>query len=251
MSASELRRSVEELHAVFARYTRPASLIEALSTSERAPVSTIGVAELVRLENVLGVCTDPALRAHAESADLGILKHLLPRLLDLWASYRSEPHRRAALAERLSNSGWQTWPIAEVHAIENYLLVQWSAFLSPPATQGSEGLASTADELLSAMSIMLPDLGLFTDEWEADASVRATRVLVELVARHANTLQEQGRIEGAWWRDPGRGQLSHWLRRPEVVARLEEALAHPPAEDTEDPSQPTRARDYLSWMHPH
>lgn len=227
---------MEELHTVFARYTRPPSLVEALSSSERAPLASIGAAQLDRL---------------ALSAELDVLKHLLPRLLDLWASYRAEPHRRAALAEKLSTSGWQFWPVAEVHAIESYLLVQWSAFLSPPATQGSEGIASSADELLSAMSIMLHDLGLFTDEWEADGSSRATRVLVEFVSRHATTLQQDGSIGGPWWRDPGRGQLSHWLRRPEVVARLEEALTHPPAPDAEDPSQPTRARDYLSWMHPH
>lgn len=250
MSVSELRRSVEELHAVFAHYARPAPLVDLLSSSERMPLSAIGLTDLERLDSEVGLCGDPA-AGRGGGCDLSVLKHLLPRLLDVWAGYRSQPHRRAALAERLTSSDWQRWPIAEVHAIENYLLVQWSAFLSPPATQASETLLSSADELLSAMSMMLPDLGPFIEEWEADASARATRVLIELVSRHAASLHEQGRIEGAWWRDPGRGQISQWLRRPEVVGRLEDALKHPPSDDAEDGAQPSRARDYLSWMHPH
>jgi hypothetical protein len=131
------------------------------------------------------------------------VKSLLPLLLErLVSSDELDPDIVLAL---LGREAWRTWPTAEQHSIEDYLLAVWRELLVRyPSPVGS--FRDAADFLTAAGQL---DQGVwpFLEIWDTTDGSAADRLLAELVA---------GWVRGA----PLPAAAVTWLHRQVVRDRL-------------------------------
>jgi hypothetical protein len=229
----DLRAGIEQLYEVFAGYPLEAfgpcphcySAKEVARTEQR--LRTVPLRELT-VRDLRRFYTDGLMTW----GDVDDLRHLCPRLLELFATYwltdqldglpfaiRSDLDPYRALM-RFTDAGWTTWPDRERSAIDRYLLGLWRGWLGASDLTPLPRGGTPDTDLLGAILLVVPDARPYLAQW-LDVGAPALRDLAWFIR------YEQ--VEGPFWelgRDGDRGnpvtqaQVRDWLAGAEVPAAL-------------------------------
>jgi len=168
--------------------------------------------------------------------DVDDFRHLLPRLMELFAGYYldeapvwSGDDRSLEMALdpdlamlRFADGKWSGWPAAERAAVDEFLFALWSAFLGVPHQQEVE-LGHWVDTgLLAALLRLVPDPRRYLAHWRASGwpEIRylAWFIANDELSRWFIWEDHQGRSTSASWE-----LIRAWLDEPATVAQLERA----------------------------
>ena len=174
------------------------------------------------------------------------LRYFLPRMLDLVAQENppcfSEPE---PTLRRLRECKYrETWPAAEVAAVDDFYSALMAERLSAPTrvwTTRNGDLPSSEDvgDILCMIVIGGGDLARLLGEWDANPDQRATHHLAaQILGLKLSEDCGTGFSTAFWSNDTDARDAFHdWLLRPQAVAKLERAMV-----TERDP----RMRDWLA-----
>ncbi|MFC5002612.1 hypothetical protein ACFPIJ_32870 [Dactylosporangium cerinum] len=169
--------------------------------------------------------------------DLGDLKHFLPRILEIAATEGFEFPDVEIVYGHLAYGAFATWPAAEQAAVRDLAMAHWRTALA-------EGVhLAHFEPVLTGIMLIEDDLSSYLRHWERSGDAVTLANLAEYAREIArirrgervwNAFLEVGRPGGAYGTvRPGPGQVTDWLARPDLLARLAArrgTLPDPPAE---------------------
>jgi hypothetical protein len=156
-----LRRTIESLYEVFARYPLPERIdgcAHCISEADHEqlhakPLRCLTAADLDQF----------AYSAMYTWGKIDDYRHFLPRLLEVLA-FEKDGLPAEVVTGKLVYGAWQTWHVGEKAIIDAYLGALWHYVLSQPPSFDLMGW--TAEECLCAIAQAVPDLEPFLAYWE-------------------------------------------------------------------------------------
>ncbi|WP_405101389.1 hypothetical protein [Micromonospora sp. NBC_01412] len=198
-------RAVERLYAAFAHHSMPADMTACEHCVDPADVALFARTPLRELApDQLGTY----LMNPGTWGDETELPHLLPRLLEAYATGEMEHWLWPDRVTRRISDRWQAWPAAERDAVEHFVRVWWHRTLDgyPSVTP--------AQDLLDAVAELGVDIGPYLAEFAGVPGEAAARHLADVISDWAY---------GSSLRDGAEESMRRWLAGPTPVDVLRAA----------------------------
>ncbi|TPN87012.1 hypothetical protein [Aquimarina algicola] len=135
-------------------------------------------------------------------------KHFLPRILDLMRYPNSDFLHDFVCYEKLNYSEWETWPIEEQNAIEDYFIALWYTTINDK---------NTTDYLIEdVLNIMLKYgyLEIALSEWSNTQTLKSTLFIVEGVLSGFNLKVNTRNYN----------KISEWLSSEIMLSKIEDVF---------------------------
>lgn len=148
-------------------------------------------------------------------------KHFLPRLLELTVEHRDNFLDLAIVFGKLAHAQFDSWPQQERDAVNQFFDKYWDHELAGGISTVFE---SSIDEVLCALSGVLPSVQRFLDAWIATRTDNAKRHLAAFILRHDEALLITGRLSGGFWDTSliPHSEVVTWLQSDTVMNYLDD-----------------------------
>jgi len=232
----DVQAAIETAYRVFARYDLRAGLMVCRCDVCVPPQAARALATLPLREipaPVLGEYTDSAHELTPLVADQ--LRYFLPRYFELLAGGEVPTALGVETClRRLGHADWRAaWPRAEADAISAFFTAQFRALLDTPNPALAEfpGLpsynADSAEDWLCTVAHAGGEMAPLLAVWDEAAGLNADLRLANMIA--GADWAERRLRNSAWYgnlhaiAEPAMAEVTAWLRRPAIRARLEAA----------------------------
>ncbi|PKV48094.1 hypothetical protein ATE84_0082 [Aquimarina sp. MAR_2010_214] len=204
---TRLDKAIDNLYNVFSKYHL--DVIKLRDHSCPCCVTDEEIREIVMKplkqlsENELGHFSRSAISTFGTIEDY---KHFLPRILELMQYPKSDFLFDFTYFEKLNYSEWETWPIEEQNAIEDYFTVLWYSIINDKNT--------TDYQIDGVLDIILKYgyLDMALSEWSKSETLKSTLFIVEGVLNGFNFKLS----------DKKYNKVSEWLSSEIVLSKVED-----------------------------
>ncbi|WP_433345258.1 hypothetical protein [Micromonospora sp. CA-111912] len=220
----EFEQAVERLYGAFARHLLPGDMTACEHCVDQAEVALFARTPLRELApGQLG----PYLMNPGTWGDETEFPHLVPRLLEAYATGEMEHWLWPDRVTRRISGRWQDWPAAERDAVEHFVRVWWHR------TLGGYPSVTPAQDLLDAVAELGVDVGPYLAEFASVPGEAPARHLADVISDWAY---------GSSLRDGAQESMQRWLvgptpvdvllsaavasASPEIAAELADAAEH-------------------------
>lgn len=217
ITGDELRREIETLYRVFARYEVPLEIHAAQGREPEALRRQLTAAPLCELDlEALGAYSGWAMTTVDGSE---MYRHFLPRILEL--ALEHGPHMGLApsvIAHKLEYGEWKTWPQGEHDAVAHFFQIAWEHTLEdehvdPDWFLGIARAGLNVDRALEC--------------WQHNNSRGALLKCARVIGLSIGRIDGEVVIAGTYWDDVPielRRKITDWLLSPERRAHFVAAL---------------------------
>jgi hypothetical protein len=216
-----LQQAVEELYLTFGRYP--------LSSLEGCPCCVSAVDQGKVTHRALRALTEDDLGRYAGKAmttwgTVDDFKHFLPRLLELTGAFRA-PYAAYVVLNKLEYGRWRTWHLAEIAAVERYLLALWDVVLVSEAGH--------FHGYFEALAGIHPRFEALLARWEASTDPKAWALLGEEVYYYQQALLQDKYFHGFLVSLPLSQCFRRWVSSQPVRDKLLAAFSQCSGEEAE------------------
>lgn len=238
--SQELALQTENLYSKFANYPLPPKIEgcphcvgeEDESLLHAKPLPQLTVEDLDKY----------VFKALTTWGDLAAFKHFLPRILELlYGNQATRFFDPQLIANKLNYAKLTNWPVAEQHAIKDFVMAWWRFEL---ASSNSNSNGARLSEVLAFIGIVEIDLQLYLAQWHNDylATEPDLLKLASLISYRRDELwQEKG-----WLQPTQIKQLKKWLvSQLYLVQQLENLFFNYSGSNRSEAALVSEALDYL------